>query len=324
MTHNMSDPKQSLVKVAVAVIIDRHQRILVAKRFKHQHQGGLWEFPGGKLEANETITQALKRELKEELDIEIHTSRPLIDIKHHYPDQSVQLLVHRVHGFSGLPKGAEGQDIKWQPINTLAPTDFPAANRPIINALQLPDCYMITPPPTPTQINEFLAQLETRIQSGMTLIQLRFAPNTLAEHAHQIYHRAKQLTQRHSITCLVNSRDYAKFQVELDGLHLTSQDLMALESRPIAYPKRIAASCHSLAQLQHASDIGVDFAVLSPIETTTSHPNATPLGWPTFEHWVSQTPLPIYALGGMQKQHIPLAIDKGGQGCAGIRGFWSC
>src|SRR5690606_7572608 len=101
-----------LIHVAVGVIVNADGKILIAKRPQTAHQGGLWEFPGGKVDAGETIEQALVRELREELAITVKDSRPLIQIRHHYPDKSVLLDVHKITRFEGNPIGNEGQPVQ--------------------------------------------------------------------------------------------------------------------------------------------------------------------------------------------------------------------
>ena len=102
-----------VVHVAVGVIKNNLDQILIAKRPDDAHQGGLWEFPGGKVEAGETLTQALARELREELAIEVQSITPLIQIQHDYSDKSVLLDVCLVDGFTGIAQGNEGQPIRW-------------------------------------------------------------------------------------------------------------------------------------------------------------------------------------------------------------------
>ena len=126
------------IHVAAAVIKDRQGRVLISQRPGHVHQGGLWEFPGGKLEAGETTEAALKRELYEELGIVVQAARPLIRVRHDYPDKSVLLDVWRVTAFTGQPMGCEGQLVDWVAVEELAGRAFPAANEPIIKAVKLP------------------------------------------------------------------------------------------------------------------------------------------------------------------------------------------
>ena len=123
------------VHVAAGVIFDDEGNILIAKRLQHLHQGGLWEFPGGKLEPDETARDALARELKEELQIQVISAQPLIEIRHRYNDKSVLLDVWRVDKFVGEPAGNEGQEIKWIKPAELPNYEFPAANRDIVLAV---------------------------------------------------------------------------------------------------------------------------------------------------------------------------------------------
>jgi 8-oxo-dGTP diphosphatase len=122
------------IRVAVAVI-KVAGRVLIAKRAKHQHQGGLWEFPGGKIESGESLEQAIKRECFEELDIIPSKIIPLTIIEHHYPDKSVRLEVSIVSDYLGLPKGKEGQPLKWCLLTELDQHSFPEANKEILELL---------------------------------------------------------------------------------------------------------------------------------------------------------------------------------------------
>lgn len=134
---------EKYLHVAVGVIKDKADNILISLRHDKAHQGGLWEFPGGKVEQGESVEQALKRELQEELDIAVVELSPLIKIKHQYTDLNVLLDVWTVSGFSGQAKSCEGQEIKWVSQNDLANYSFPEANIPIITAAKLPSEYAI-------------------------------------------------------------------------------------------------------------------------------------------------------------------------------------
>ncbi len=128
---------ETVIHVAVGVIL-REGRVLLARRPDHLHQGGLWEFPGGKVEARESVTAALHRELQEELDISIDVDAvsALIEVRHDYGDRRVCLDVWCVTAFFGTPRGVEGQQLEWVPIAGLDQRAFPAANRPIVEAVQ--------------------------------------------------------------------------------------------------------------------------------------------------------------------------------------------
>ncbi len=124
------------IHVAVGVILDKQQQILIALRPEDVHQGGLWEFPGGKVEDNETLQQALTRELSEELGLAVTGIRPLIEIHHDYSDKSVLLDVWWVDQYSGVAEGREGQPIRWVSAAELSNYSFPDANQAIISAVQ--------------------------------------------------------------------------------------------------------------------------------------------------------------------------------------------
>lgn len=123
-------------RVAVAVgVITRGQQYFVCRRKSHQHQGDKWEFPGGKVDAGESVSQALARELFEEIDIQVLSCSHLLDIEHDYEDKSVVLHIYLVDNFSGEPKGKEGQQSKWVSAKELQTLNFPKANQAIIEHL---------------------------------------------------------------------------------------------------------------------------------------------------------------------------------------------
>ncbi len=125
-----------VVHVAVAVILDAERQVLITRRADDAHQGGLWEFPGGKLEPGEALEAALGRELHEELGIQPERSTPLLEVHHDYGDKRVLLDIHVVWEFSGQPQGLEGQPMAWVPVGQLRQYEFPAANLPIIDAIE--------------------------------------------------------------------------------------------------------------------------------------------------------------------------------------------
>lgn len=124
-----------VIHVAVGVILGSDGRILLARRPDHLHMGGRWEFPGGKVEEGETVQQALARELREEVAIEVEALQPLTEIRHDYPEKTVLLDTWWVTEFAGEPQGREGQEIAWVEVSGLADYRFPDANQPIIDAL---------------------------------------------------------------------------------------------------------------------------------------------------------------------------------------------
>jgi 8-oxo-dGTP diphosphatase len=125
----------SVVHVAVGVILDEHHNVLITRRSTDAHQGGLWEFPGGKVEEGESLQQALQRELLEELGIDIGRTTALLEVRHDYGDKAVLLDVHVVWNFNGEAKGLESQPLNWVAAGELSNYQFPAANVPIVEAV---------------------------------------------------------------------------------------------------------------------------------------------------------------------------------------------
>lgn len=124
------------VEVAAGAILSTdHNEVLLAFRQADQHQGNLWEFPGGKIEPGEPPNLALARELLEEIGISIGVVSELMVVEHDYGDKAVRLHVFAVQSFTGQPKGLEGQTLKWVPLAELLSYDFPEANVPIVEAL---------------------------------------------------------------------------------------------------------------------------------------------------------------------------------------------
>lgn len=309
-----------LIHVAAGAIRDADGRILITKRPDHAHQGGLWEFPGGKLEAGETAGHGLARELDEELGIRVTESRPLIRIHHDYGDRHVLLDVHRVDVFEGEPHGREGQPLDWMHPDAMESRLFPAADRPIINALRLPDRLLITGA-DPYDERDFLARLESALQAGIRLIQLR--AHELDDRAYVgLAERARLLCDRVGARLLLNRDPLVIEEVPANGLHLTASHLMTLTRRPWGGNRLVGASCHNLEELARAVDLDLDYALLSPVKPTRSHPDVAPLGWDRFSQLVDPIPMPVYALGGLGPTDLDRAVRSGAQGIAGIGGLW--
>jgi len=302
--------------VAVGVIKDRDGRILISLRHDNAHQGGLWEFPGGKIEPGESVEQALARELKEELGVSVLEIAPLIKVEHEYVDLKVLLDVWLVTRFSGEPVGCEGQEIQWANPENLTDYSFPEANAAIIIAASLPGEYAILNAEDDTDL---LTDLKTILDNGVKLIQARLK-RLSEEEAKQFFELAIPLCKEKQAKLLVNSAVKNTSCINVDGIHLTSRDLLALKQRPAGY-EWVAASCHNRVELHHAAQIGVDFVVLAPVLPTKTHPGAKAMGWDKFEALTASVNIPVFALGGMKKQDKGLSLRAGAQGIAGITAF---
>ena len=350
---------KKLIHVAVGVIFDcaadneSAGNILIAKRGEDQHQGGLWEFPGGKVEAGEKVQEALERELEEELGLKanVNDMSPIITIPFHYPDKSVLLdvwAVHNVHhsisakegadneGQKGISRegiGKEGQPIAWVAQNELANYDFPAANKAILDALHLPKKIIISQDNIDPEI--ILAQVANSLKNHGSLqgdrglyLHLR-APSLdqvqytqLAMRLYGICHEAGGQ--------LIWNCPLDWYQVAFaDGLHLSGENFISYQlsandksQRPIPPNQWLSLSCHNLNELELAQEFA-DYVLVSPVKETQTHPSLNPLTWAGFKVISDHARIPCYALGGLTVSDIESAIEYGGQGIAGISCFLS-
>jgi 8-oxo-dGTP diphosphatase len=311
-----------LYHIAVGVIYNEDRnKVLIAKRHSDVHQGGLWEFPGGKLENNEQISSALSRELLEEIGLVVDKARPLIRIKHDYPDQSVLLDVWRIDEWHGHLHGREGQPIEWVFIDELPKRNFPSADRAIINATCLPVFYQISPDPF-TNIDSFIKKTETCLRAGTRLFQLR-CMDIRNDSYLSLVNRLRILFDKYNAIFLINASPADAVALDVGGVHLNSARLLQINERPLSNDYWVAASCHNQTELEHAGSIGVDFVVLSPVCETSSHQDMKTIGWDNFRQLVEMSSIPVYALGGMQASHLDIAQKAGGQGIAMVSGIWS-
>jgi 8-oxo-dGTP diphosphatase len=124
------------IRVVAAVIYDPRGRVLVAQRPAGKTLAGCWEFPGGKIEGEESGAAALRRELLEELGVEVGAMHPVLELKHEYPERHVQLSVWRVQDYAGEPAGREGQSLRWEPPAALRSIALLPADLPIIDWLE--------------------------------------------------------------------------------------------------------------------------------------------------------------------------------------------
>lgn len=303
----------------VAGVLRRDGKVLLSRRHVDAHQGGLWEYPGGKLEAGEGLEQGLVRELHEELGVEATAWRPLISVPWDYPDRRVVLHVFIVTGFSGEPHGREGQALSWVPMADVTGMPMPAANHAISRALLLPSCYLITPEPIGAR-RDWLDALRRYVSAGGRLIQLRAKGLGARERAALAGQVLGILTAWPEVRLLING------DVELarrlgTGLHLTGEQLRALGGRPAGIAGLVAGSCHDAGDIERANALGLDFIVLSPVREGKGRDTSL-LGWDGFAALTAKARMPVYALGGVGRQDIDQAVAAGGQGIAAIRGLW--
>lgn len=309
-----------LVDVVVGVVFNEAGQVLVNQRTYPEEFAGKWEFPGGKIEAGETLCQALHRELLEEVNIDIASSEPLICITHHYASAAVRLFARKVSRFQGTPQGSEGQKIKWIAPDELCNLDFLDANESILNAVRLPHYYLITNAAKFGRTHT-LRRLQSLLQTHKCIVQLRekdMERRVFDEFAKSVI----RLCHSHATPVLANAKPEVALDLGFDGVHLDSVSLKELTVRPGPHGFWVAASCHNSGEVEAAEKIKVDFLVLSPVAQTESHPGASSMGWRRFQEYCSTASIPIYALGGLQFEDLAKARESGAQGVAVIRAAW--
>jgi len=313
------------VHVVAAVIRGRDQRILIARRPDHVHMGGLWEFPGGKVEQNETPLDALKRELKEEVGLAVVSAQPLIQITHDYPDKQVYLDVWEVNEFAGAARGMEGQQIEWVNALDLAAYEFPAANQSIVTSTLLPSTCLITGQANTAKV--YLSAIEAALARGHRLFILRpscpdvdfvTAITALKSMAHfdaaqWQWHIDWGAAATANFVTLV--REHNNF-----GVHFSARKLQ--QNLELFQGSLLSASCHDQTELAAAQQRGMDFVLLSPVSATKHYSYGELLGWAGFSALVKRINIPVFALGGVTLDDVHNARLAGGQGVACVRAWW--
>lgn len=304
------------IEVAAAVITRSDGSFLLGQRAADTFYPGYWEFPGGKLEPGETPRQALVRELREELGIDVVRAYPWITREHAYEHAHVRLHFFRVLEWRGEIRDHIHAALAWQHIGEPAVEPMLPANGPVLRALSLPDLYAITHG-TEIGVERQIALAERAFKAGMRLIQMRepaMTPEDRMHLAEALVACARPLGAR----VLINSDEALAHTAHADGVHLTSRQLRTIERRP-EFPL-VGASCHTAAELALASQL--DFVVLGPVMPTASHPQQPAMGWTAFARLVYNYPLPVFAIGGLSRDDLEEAWRHGAHGIAAIRGAW--
>jgi 8-oxo-dGTP diphosphatase len=302
---------QAPTHVVACALLDAVGRVLICQRPAGRPMAGYWEFPGGKTEPGEERLAGLRRELGEELGISLLNARPLIRLRHDYPDFSVDLDVWLGTDWSGEVTPREGQLLVWADPSELHHHTLLPADGPVVNALRLPESIIITPDAGPA----------SRHRRRITDLD----PERCA-----LLVRCKSPTHRRAWTSLAREAipDLKVFQHGLTGeiaedgvLHLDGGSLAELTDRPQA--ALVGASCHDLAQMQRAGELKLDYVFISPVHETESHLGQKPLGWSRFAALARAARMPAYALGGVGPDDLSQAWEAGAQGVAGISAFWA-
>jgi len=308
---------RSPVDVAVGILIRPDGRLLLASRPLGKPYAGYWEFPGGKLEPGETVAHALRRELHEELGVDVGSVHAWVVRVFDYPHALVRLHFCRVFEWSGELHARERQRFGFFALDSL-PAPLLPATVPVLRGLDLPPVYGISAAGI-LGIDAFLRRLGESLARGLRLVQLR-EPDLSTAEVDRLFSKMLVLTRSAGARLLVNSRHPRALWEAADGVHLTSRALATIGERPAQ--RWVGASVHDEKELARAGELGLDFAVLGPVQVTASHPGQSPLGWTGFERIAAGTSLPVYAIGGLGVEVLPLAVACGAHGVALLSAAW--
>jgi 8-oxo-dGTP diphosphatase len=334
-----------MIQVVAAVLIRTDGRVLLAKRAAEKIDGGLWEFPGGKVELFESPADALERELREELGISLGATESLMSVLARESGAGIDLHVFTSRSWTGNPVPLEHSELTWVQPNRLRRFAMPGADKPVQKRISLPPRYAISP--------DFSADfLLERLLNWMSIaasrdagwVLLRCQALTTHHDRDQIFSKISDAADECGIDILVSGLSMLRASTDVGGVQIKSTELHDLSSRfpganaakkfrhwlleqngSSAFQNRaefiLAASCHNQEELQMAAHLGCDFVTVSPVCETLSHPHTPFLGWPNFKVLAHNTQLPVYALGGMQESDLDIALKCGAAGIAGISLF---
>lgn len=299
----MSKP---IVNVAIALLF-HHSKVLVGWREAKQHQGNKYEFPGGKIEADETPKDACRREIYEEVGIDIEQWFVFDKIEHEYEDIIVKL--HLFHSYVTLEQlELIHQPWAWFERDALSELNFPKANDVIIQRLIWP--HQI-------KINEHQASMYSISADQFLYLRIDESDEKI---------EAIQLIDDEYKRCLILNIDiWQKLpkleQNKIAAIHIKHHQLLSMNEDDLPKGIRVIAACHDQNTVDHAQNIGCDAIFVSPILETPSHEDTKGMGWDHFKFLVKDCHIPVFALGGLKPDDLSIAQQCGAYGVAGIQNF---
>lgn len=318
------------IRVAVGVILRADGAVLLGSRPNDKPWPHWWELPGGKIEPNEGVTDALIRELQEEIDITPTHISPWVRYIHHYPRSTVELHFCQVSAWEGEPTPQENQRLAWyhpQQPTPLAIGPILPATFPVLKWLSLPRQYLLSQIGSTLGLAAWLQRLEQALKQGLRLVQFREpAWEQEQPNSSTLFDALQQtvaLCKRYQARCLVNSVHNLDWVQHCDGLHVRSSDattlLQASIRTQLSSTQLLAMSAHTRTDLQLAQQLNTDFVVLGHVLDTPSHPHQPALGWAQFSALAAEASCPVYAIGGQNPTTLTTAQAHGAHGIAGIR-----
>ena len=300
--------QRQTIEVVAGVIRRGDGKILICLRPKYLDQGGLWEFPGGKREDGESRIGALRRELNEELGIEIRSALPLLRLTHRYPNKTVDLDVWEVSAWRGSARGREGQKIKWVTPSMLGCYAFPEANRTIITAAGLPRVASVMPELRgDTALS--LATLDAWLSAGarcFVLCDQYLIDNPDNRILAQIGHRMSRFNAKLVLDWSVRTSTAA---TDVDHRQLLESIKGQIDCGILA-----GSPCRTPAHLEQARQVGADLLFIGPLDSADFATSNDAINWLDTLRLAARTTIPAFAFGNLGPQDTAQAIASGCQG----------
>jgi 8-oxo-dGTP diphosphatase len=303
-----------VVDVAVGVLRAPDGRVLLAERKAGKDAAGFWELPGGQVDPGESAAQAAARELLEEVGVRALELAPWRVYEHDFPAKRLRLHWFHVPRWSGEPKGREGQRLAW--VDPASPTVGPLlpSNEIAFATLALPELVGVARVNrAPGAPDELLARIPSLVADGLRLLIVRALELAPGQRV-QLTRRLSRLRRGTELRLLLSGTALEARQAGACGLHSSAAALAGLIERP---PTRLwAVSAHNARDLERASALGADVALVSPVLPTAAHPGDQALGWDGLRALVGASPMPVYAQGGLGTGDISAARAAGALGVA--------
>lgn len=297
----MSKPN---IHVAIAILFHQNQ-VLVGWREASQHQGNKYEFPGGKVESGEQPVEACRREVLEEVGIDLDQWHAFDFICHEYEDVIVNLHIFHASVSESQLSGIQ-PPWSWYAREQLSSLNFPKANQSMLQKLQWPQRIKIA---------DDLAILHQLDPDQMLYWRVEITPERVIQ--------LQQLPIEQLSKLMINQELWSQLnelqQQTIRSIHLKQSQLMAVQPGQLMRGYRYIAACHDLVALQQAEQVGCEAALLSPVLATQTHPDTSPLGWEQFKQMAAQVQIPVFALGGLKTEDLSYAQSQHAYGIAGIR-----
>jgi 8-oxo-dGTP diphosphatase len=299
-----------IIDVAVNIVHAPDGRVLLAQRTKRQIAAGFWELPGGKVDPGETPAQAAARELEEEIGIAPHRLRRWISYEHAYATKRVRLHFFRVEGYSGTPRGREGQRLAW--IDPASPGVAPVlpSNDRVLAAMALPRIIYRPRSAHHGGAGGLLRHLSDILPAGPITLVLD-EPEMAPEQYVALARRVGVLAGQYGTPVLLAGPAALAQRAGLPGVLSSAQEMRRLSARPRA--GIWAVDCHDEAEVARAEGLGADALLLSPTALATQT-SAPAMAWAYFQRLARTSSVPVFAGGGVTPNQLDHAIAAGAAG----------